>query len=352
MANPIILLNAALQVMKDHSTSYITVDSGGTGFTYSASDTIINAINNAPGQIGGGSNSLNYKTIGGQSITDFITRLRNELKAHSHTNLDVLNQITEELLEKWTNKQDTIGFVPENSAKKGQPDGYAPLNNEGKIIKQFLPDNYASNRPFAVVNTIAERDALPDIKEAMLVLVNEVDTPNPLDPSGPTIKQPILYYCKTVQPTVVWIPYVTINNTNAVLNWNIIVGRPTSAVADIDDMVDKAHQHANLDVLNLLSANQEGRLLYNSDVISIGQNGARRISVFNQKVETLSSTFILDNRFNPDKDTLWKIQYSGIKLIDTVDYTFEKATKTITFLNDFTPSINKNLTITKFTMIS
>ena len=352
MANPIILLSAALQVMKDHGTSYITVDNGGTGFTYNAADVIINAFNTAPGQIGGGEKAINYKTIGGQSIADFISRLKTELKAHNHTNLDVLNQITEEMLQKWNDKQDAIGFAPLDSAKKGQPDGYAPLNSDGKITNAFLPDNYASNRPFAVVDTIDERDALPDVKEAMLVLVNEVETTNPLDPSGPKIKQPILYYCKSTVPTVVWIPYVTINNTNATLTWDILAGKPTSNVADIDDAVTKAHTHANATVLDLLSANSDGKLMYNSDVISVGMNGARRMSVFNQKVESLSETFIIDTRFDPTKDTLWKVQYNGIKLIEVEDFTFDRDSKTITFLNNFKPSINKNLTITKFSIIS
>ena len=350
MANPIILLNAALQVMKDHGTAYITVDTGGIGFTYGAADDLITQINTAPGQIGGGANALNYKTIGGQSVNDFITRLRNELKAHNHTNLDVLNQITEESLTKWNNKQDALSFVPLDSSKKGQPDGYAPLDSEGKITDAFLPTDYASRRPFVSVTTLAERDALPDIKPSMLVLVNEAEVPNPLDPTGPTIKQPVLYYCKTITPAVVWIPYVTINNTSATLAWNIIEGRPTSTIGDIDDMVDKAHEHANINTLNQLSANTEGKLLYKNEVITVGANGARKMAVFAQKVESLSDTFILDNRFDPTKDTLWKVQYNGIKLVETLDYTFVKDTKTITFLNDFKPSINKNLIVTKFEM--
>ena len=34
------------------------------------------------------------------------------------------------------------------------------------------------------------------------------------------------------------------------INWNVIVGKPNSAVADIDDAVAKRHEHANKDVLD------------------------------------------------------------------------------------------------------
>ena len=203
--NPIILLTSALQVMNNYGSCYIRVDNAGKGFKHDSVDLIINDMNNSAGQIAGGDDAINFKRIGGTSVEDFITRLKNELHAHNHINIDVLNQITETLLSNWNNKQDRINYTTLNVAQKGQPDGYAPLNSETKVPNEFLPNDYLQGRKFVSVTTIQERDALPNITENMIVLVNEVDVPDPNDP-GQTIKAPVLYYCKSITPAPVWIP--------------------------------------------------------------------------------------------------------------------------------------------------
>lgn len=38
----------------------------------------------------------------------------------------------------WNGKQDALGFTPEDSANKGQPNGYAPLNASGKLDNSYL----------------------------------------------------------------------------------------------------------------------------------------------------------------------------------------------------------------------
>ena len=42
------------------------------------------------------------------------------------------------------NKQDTLGFTPEDSANRGQPDGYAPLNALGKLDGIYLDSPVSS----------------------------------------------------------------------------------------------------------------------------------------------------------------------------------------------------------------
>lgn len=50
------------------------------------------------------------------------------------------------------------------------------------------------------------------------------------------------------------------------LTWTSLSGRPTSAVADIDDAVAKRHSHNNLTVLNKLSETG-GKLAYDGSVV-------------------------------------------------------------------------------------
>ena len=117
-------------------------------------------------------------------------------------------------------------------------------------------------------------------------------------------------------------------------------------------MVDKVHEHTNKEVLDKLSANSEGKLIYDNEIIAVGANGARKMSIFSQKVESLSSTFILDAHFDNTVDTLWRVHYNGVKLIETIDYIFDKSSKTITFLNEFQPSINRFIVITKYKKVA
>ena len=54
---------------------------------------------------------------------------------------------------------------------------------------------------------------------------------------------------------------------DVVMNWSSIAGRPTSAVADIDDAVAKRHTHANKTVLDKWSEGAGGIPLYDGSSI-------------------------------------------------------------------------------------
>lgn len=47
--------------------------------------------------------------------------------------------VTDSQIAEWTGKQAALGFVPEDSAKKGKADGYAALDSEGKLVASQLP---------------------------------------------------------------------------------------------------------------------------------------------------------------------------------------------------------------------
>jgi len=61
------------------------------------------------------------------------------------TRLDQLNQspvfrtVTDDQISTWTGKQDALGYVPENLAKKNQTNGYAGLDANGFISSSALP---------------------------------------------------------------------------------------------------------------------------------------------------------------------------------------------------------------------
>jgi hypothetical protein len=52
-----------------------------------------------------------------------------------------------------------------------------------------------------------------------------------------------------------------------VITWDIIQGKPTSAVADIDAAVTKAHTHANEAQLDKIGEDSDGNLTYNGKTV-------------------------------------------------------------------------------------
>lgn len=70
-----------------------------------------------------------------------------------------------------------------------------------------------------------------------------------------------------------WHKVTEYESLDLVLNWDSVTGKPNSSVADIDDAVTKRHSHANMAVLDLLTA-PDGKLLYNgADVGGVITNG-------------------------------------------------------------------------------
>lgn len=70
-----------------------------------------------------------------------------------------------------------------------------------------------------------------------------------------------------------WHKVTEYESLDLVLIWDNITGKPNSSVADIDDAVAKRHSHANMAVLDLLTA-PDGQLLYNgAPVGGVSTNG-------------------------------------------------------------------------------
>lgn len=62
--------------------------------------------------------------------------------------------------------------------------------------------------------------------------------------------------------TTAWVKISEYESLDVIMQWANITGRPTSAVADIDDAVTKRHAHTNIAVLDLLDV-AGGNLTYN-----------------------------------------------------------------------------------------
>lgn len=72
------------------------------------------------------------------------------------------------------------------------------------------------------------------------------------------------------------------------LTWSYLIGKPASSPADIDNAVNKTHEHVNSGVLGSLAVNMGGNLLYNGNVVAMAQQLVNYLSIttYNSFLET------------------------------------------------------------------
>lgn len=124
-------------------------------------------------------------------------------------------------------------------------------------IQSMITNAIAGFSTVDVVANIAARDALnPSVVKQVIVL----------DATGdPTVSSGSATYVYDLTNTT-WVKISEAESLDVVLQWNNIVGRPSSTVAEIDDAVAKRHTHGNKPVLDDLSA-ASGHLYYSGQPI-------------------------------------------------------------------------------------
>lgn len=123
-----------------------------------------------------------------------------------------------------------------------------------------------------VAADIAARDALTDLKVGDKAWVVDATADSTVDAGA------ALYIVETMAGTTpTWKKISEVESMDVVLQWANIQGRPTSAVADIDDAVTKKHEHANKAVIDELTEGTTaegeelvGKLLYKGKPINDG----------------------------------------------------------------------------------
>ena len=112
-----------------------------------------------------------------------------------------------------------------------------------------------------VVNDIGERNTIRTTKpNTSYVYVIDATIDSTVTAGGAT-------YLRDVS-TSSWIKVSEAESMDVVLNWANIQDKPISEVADIDEAVAQRHTHANKDVLDKLSEDANGEMLYNNIPVS------------------------------------------------------------------------------------
>jgi hypothetical protein len=123
-------------------------------------------------------------------------------------------------------------------------------------IQAMIDTSISQLNSTSVVADIATRDALTP-QEGDQALVT--------DASGDaTVSSGAATY---VYNGTAWVKISEAESMDITLNWSDIVGKPTSAVAEIDDAVSKRHTHANKTELDKVGEDGNGDMTYNGSNI-------------------------------------------------------------------------------------
>ena len=117
------------------------------------------------------------------------------LVEHNHSSADIIEDsahkfVSESQIESWNAKQNALGFTPEDASQKGVANGYAPLDNNGQIPIEYIPNE--SKDETNVVDTYNDLLIIPDkdLKEGKQYVVLDATG----DPSGITGRAEYYYH--------------------------------------------------------------------------------------------------------------------------------------------------------------
>ncbi len=160
---------------------------------------------------------------------------------------------------------DLVKYSDGTNAQEHYDDVIKHLTAQEKLKLFNLADNanltYATKAELAgfqanqVVNDIASRDALENVLIGTIVYVKNATADTSVTLGGATY----IFNGTSYEKVAEW------ESLDLVVNWDDIVGKPTSTVTEIDDAVAKKHDHANKPVLDTL----------NSDGIRLSVNGTQ-----------------------------------------------------------------------------
>lgn len=131
------------------------------------------------------------------------------------------------------------------------------IPNEQDILN-LINNQLAEFNTIHVVNNIQQRNNLNPTRNIVVLVVDASG-----DPTVSSGSATYVYNTTTQQ----WIKISEWESMDLSFTWSGIDGRPQSSPQDIDDAVAKRHTHSNMNILNKLSEDNNGNLLYDNKYI-------------------------------------------------------------------------------------
>ena len=196
---------------------------------------------------------------------------------HNHSSGDIIEDsahkfVSENQIDSWNSKQDALSFVPENSSMKGAVNGYAPLDSNGQIPIQYIPNEAKDEDAMIVVDTYNDLLAIPDMNLKEGKHFGVLDATG--DPTGVTGKAEYVYHnnefvCLLFNSTVTSVDWSNITNIPSDLGGSVDLSNyytipeidsQLSSKADIDNVFSKDETitlvNSKADVGNVYTKNE------------------------------------------------------------------------------------------------
>ena len=116
--------------------------------------------------------------------------------------------------------------------------------------------NISEKSAIVIANDISERDTLGK-KAGMIVWVKDATADSTVKSGGAA------YISVEREGKIAWDKMTESESMDVTLAWEAIIGKPTSAVSEIDDAVTKRHSHANKTLLDSITT-QDGYLSFDN----------------------------------------------------------------------------------------
>ena len=129
-------------------------------------------------------------------------------------------------------------------------------------IKGWITDQVGAATEILVVADIAARDALT------LTAVRYVFVKDATGDTTVTSRAAAYLYDPAAPANARWHKMFETESLDFVLNWEHLLDKPTSSVADIDDAVSKRHVHANKAQIDKIGEDTSGRLTYDGNPVA------------------------------------------------------------------------------------
>jgi hypothetical protein len=154
---------------------------------------------------------------------------------------------------------DAIYFI----APAGSPAGYMEIYVVNSVGTASRHTPLKSEIDSWIASAVGSRNALLPLTTAKWVYVIDATADSTVTVGGAT-------YLYNPAGAGSWVKSSEAESMDVILSWANITGKPTSAVADIDDAVAKRHTHTNITQLNKIGEDAGGNMTYNGSLVSTG----------------------------------------------------------------------------------
>lgn len=163
----------------------------------------------------------------GDPITTSSTVLKTRMRRLKHSDLDGAGTYDHDDIDQFINDATQYEVV----ARRGQPEGYASLDANGKIPMSQMPDGTSTK--LSTVATYADLLALQNVEDSLQILVLDASGDGTVDSGWATY-----IYSEAING---WRKLSEQESMDVVIDWSNLTGKPSSTTVQIDNTVAASH---------------------------------------------------------------------------------------------------------------